>query len=72
MCNKGILTLSCGCNTLDMALATIMECSSNVKEGVKSYQKRVKSFHDHKHRTKAHPFEVGDIVYLPRNNFDNN
>ena len=71
ICNKGILTLSCNCNTLGTALATIMECSSNVPEGVKSYQKRVKSYHDYKHRAKAHPSEAGDIVDLPRNNSDN-
>ena len=48
------------------------ESSSNVEEDVKSYQKRMKSYHDRKHRAKAHSFVVGDILYLARSRSDRN
>lgn len=44
--------------------------SSNVEEGLKSYQKQMMFYHDHKHRVKAHSFAVGDVVYLARSKSD--
>ena len=41
----------------------VSRSSSGVAERIKLYQKRMKSYHDSKHRAKAHSFAIGDIVY---------
>jgi hypothetical protein len=46
--------------------------SSNVEGDARSYQKRMKSYHDRKQRAKAHSFVVGDMVYLARSKCDSN
>ena len=46
--------------------------SSNVEGDARSYQKRMKSYHDRKQCAKAHSFVVGDIVYLARSKSDSN
>ena len=48
----------------------VSRSSSEVTERVKLYQKRMKSYHDSKHRAKAHSFTIGDIVYLAQTRFD--
>ncbi len=38
-----------------------------IKEDVKSYQERVKAYHDQRNNVRPHRFKVGDVVFLVQN-----